>query len=122
MKCCSSTIGVPTGLPKRRQAKRIPPTSTNRVAAVEQLVERGGNLGERVVVRHWRLAGVGSLQFRRRMGLAVHGLLLWLGLRRGWWLRLDRSAAAVNGDGGAGDVARSSGDEEGDDLGDLLWL
>ena len=45
-----------------------------------------------------------------RVRLAVHG-----------WL-LDRSASAVGGDGGAGDVAGSWGCEEGDDLGDLLGL
>src|SRR6266404_7003597 len=38
------------------------------------------------------------------------------------WCRLDRSAAAVGCDGGAGDVARAWGREEGDDLGDLLGL
>jgi hypothetical protein len=35
-------------------------------------------------------------------------------------LLLDRSASAVDGDGCAGDVARSRRREEGDDLGDLL--
>src|SRR5690349_18866232 len=34
MKCCSRTIGVAAGLPKRRQAKRVPFASTNRVGAV----------------------------------------------------------------------------------------
>ena len=33
---------------------------------------------------------------------------------------LDRSAPAIGGDGGAGDIARSRGGEEGDHLGDLL--
>src|SRR6266852_73727 len=38
------------------------------------------------------------------------------------WCRLDRSAAAICCDGGAGDVARAWGGEEGDDLGDLFGL
>jgi hypothetical protein len=49
--------------------------------------------------------------------MATAGLLCPLG-----WRGLDRGAAAVGGDDGAGDVAGSGGREKGDDLGDLTRL
>ena len=66
--------------------------------------------------------GFRSIRFRPLVRLSGHGCLLWWDLHRWLWFRLDRSASTVGGDGGAGDVARPRGCEEGDDLGDLLGL
>src|SRR6266566_5369802 len=122
MKCWSSTIGVRPGCRSagRRgesgRARRIVSARCVRVrAAVRGRRKRGGcrrRVERECLARD--LAAPEQLvkpgQERLKRSSPVMGT------------SLDRAAAAVGGDGGAGYVARSWGGEERDDLGDLLGL